>query len=72
MLYFQCFVDNTIYYILLNQMIELRWQWEKSNEIIDEATICAQVLGGERNRYIPGLGPILGKKQSSNSSYIEA
>ena len=53
-------------------MVELRRRQQESNEVIDEVTICNQVLGSERNGYIPGLGPNPDKKQLANSSHNEA
>ena len=38
---------------------------------MDEAAICAQVLGCERNGYIPGLGPVPHKGHTQTSSQVE-
>ncbi|GMN34256.1 hypothetical protein TIFTF001_042018 [Ficus carica] len=55
-----------------NSLLELRQQREDNNEVVDEAAICAQVLGCERNGYIPGLGPIPRKGHTQTSSQVEA
>ncbi|EXC27069.1 hypothetical protein L484_004140 [Morus notabilis] len=55
-----------------NQMVELRQQREDNNEVVDEVAICAQILGSERNWYIPGLGPITRKRSSQPSTQLEA
>ena len=53
-------------------MLEQRQQREDNNEVVDEAAICAQVLGCERNGYIPGLGPVPHKGRTQTSSQVEA
>ncbi|GMN55023.1 hypothetical protein TIFTF001_024138 [Ficus carica] len=55
-----------------NHLLELRRQREDNNEVVDEAAICAQVLGCERNGYISGLGPVTHKGHTQTSSQVEA
>lgn len=53
-------------------MIELRRQTDDNNKVVDEAAICAQILGPEKNRYIPGFRVIPRKGHSQSSSQVEA